>query len=255
MSLRGESMPFNLFRKKKSEVKPLFTFPQGEPKQATLAQPQKTPETLNNQTPDPKENPLVNQSNTHDLVLQESESALPAQVSNGTEDEESAGTQETEKTQSTQEDDPENQESNQQQPPETEPTLHTQEDPQQSPATEALTVESPDDKAKVPAPVESSNKTYLKAMPLKDLTDVEKVKVEVNEGNIIILRVTPLAGKSIEDVKKAVNDLFEFAESNDGDIARLGEERVVICPKNIRIWREKTPAPVASNSEPLPTVA
>ncbi len=101
---------------------------------------------------------------------------------------------------------------------------------------------------------EGSSKTYLKAMPLKDLSDVASVESEVRNGNIIILRVTPLAGKSIEDVKTAVNELFQFVESVGGDIARLGEERVVICPKTVRIWREKTPAPVAS-SQPLPTTA
>jgi SepF-like predicted cell division protein (DUF552 family) len=90
-------------------------------------------------------------------------------------------------------------------------------------------------------------------MPLKELSDLENIKTEVKNGNIIILRVTPLAGKSIEDVKTAVNDLYQFAESIGGDIARLGEERVVICPKTIRIWREKTPAPVPS--EPLPSAA
>jgi SepF-like predicted cell division protein (DUF552 family) len=90
-------------------------------------------------------------------------------------------------------------------------------------------------------------------MPLRELSDLENIKTEVKNGNIIILRVTPLASKSIEDVKTAVNDLFQFADSIGGDIARLGEERVVICPKTIRIWREKSPAPVGS--EPLPTSA
>jgi uncharacterized protein len=100
-----------------------------------------------------------------------------------------------------------------------------------------------------------SNETYLKAMPLRELSDVEKIKNEVRNGNIIILRITPLASKSIEDVKSAVNELFQFAESISGDIARLGEERVVICPKTIRIWREKSPVPVKSSSEPLSTAA
>ena len=97
----------------------------------------------------------------------------------------------------------------------------------------------------------TQNKIYLKAMPLKELTDIERVKNEVKNGNIVILKVTPLASKSIEDVKNAVNDLYAFSESIGGDIARLGEERVVICPKDIRIWREKTPA----SNEPLPTAA
>ncbi len=104
---------------------------------------------------------------------------------------------------------------------------------------------------KKPEAPEHPNKTYLKAMPLKTVDDIENVENEVKNGNIIILRVTPLASKSIDDVKNAVNELTQFAESIGGDIARLGEERVVICPKNIRIWREKTPAP----SNPLPTAS
>jgi hypothetical protein len=103
---------------------------------------------------------------------------------------------------------------------------------------------------------ETITKTYLKAMPLKELADVETVKNEVKNGNIVILRVTPLANKNIDDVKTAVNQLYEFAESVGGDIARLGEERVVICPKNIRIWREKTPVSDESVSNgALPTAA
>ncbi len=102
-----------------------------------------------------------------------------------------------------------------------------------------------------PEEKETTSKTYLKAMPLRDLSDLEAIKQEVKNGNILILRITPLASKSIEDVKHAVNELYEFAESISGDIARLGEERVVICPPNIRIWREKTPV----SNEPLPTAA
>jgi hypothetical protein len=127
--------------------------------------------------------------------------------------------------------------------------------PQEEPKEEATAPQEP-----VPNEAESmqetvasgpEGKTYLKAMPLKDVADVENVKNEIKNGNIIILRVTPLANKSIDDVKNAVNELYQFSESIGGDIARLGEERVVICPKNIRIWREKTPA----SDEPLPTAA
>ncbi|MGB9959827.1 MAG: cell division protein SepF [Candidatus Bathyarchaeales archaeon] len=94
-------------------------------------------------------------------------------------------------------------------------------------------------------------KTFLKAMPLRDLADLDAVKNEVRSGNILILRITPLANKNVEDVKRAVNELCEFATSIGGDIARLGEERIVICPPNVKIWREK--ASVAS--EPIPTAA
>jgi hypothetical protein len=98
---------------------------------------------------------------------------------------------------------------------------------------------------------EPENKTYLKAMPLRDLADLESIKTEVTNGNILILKITPLANKNILDVSHAVNELYTFTEEIGGDIARLGEERIVICPPKIRIWREKAPM----KSEPLPTAA
>ena len=109
------------------------------------------------------------------------------------------------------------------------------------------------EKKAMPASTEKEveSKTYLRAMPLRDLSDLQEIKTEVKNGNVLILRITPLASKSIEDVKRAVNELYEFAESIRGDIARLGEERVVICPKHIRIWRENKKV----SNKPLPTAA
>jgi len=101
------------------------------------------------------------------------------------------------------------------------------------------------------AEVSSPGKVYLKALPLRDLEDVDVVKREVKSGNILILKVSPLAKKSIDDVKRAVSELLEFTQVVGGDIARLGEERVVITPSSVRIWREKT---VTSKSA-LPTAA
>ncbi|MDG6221964.1 MAG: cell division protein SepF [Candidatus Bathyarchaeota archaeon] len=96
----------------------------------------------------------------------------------------------------------------------------------------------------------NQKKSYLKAMPLRDLSDVEVIKHELKMGNIIILKITPLARKSIDDVKVAVNELSVFIKSIEGDIASLGEERVVIVPKEVRIWRPETVV-----SEKAPTAA
>ncbi|MCW4005883.1 MAG: cell division protein SepF [Candidatus Bathyarchaeota archaeon] len=103
-----------------------------------------------------------------------------------------------------------------------------------------------------PADVPEQNEaevTYLRAMPLRDLSDLDYIKAQAQKGNIIIIRITPLANKSIEEVKQAINELYSFVENINGDIARLGEERIVVCPQKIRIWREKTPA----QNQPLPT--
>jgi len=100
-------------------------------------------------------------------------------------------------------------------------------------------------------PTMHPEKVYLKALPLRALEDVDMVKQEVKSGNILILKVSPLAKKSIDDVKQAVSELLEFTQLEGGDIARLGEERVVVTPSFVRIWREKT----ATEKGALPTAA
>ncbi len=82
--------------------------------------------------------------------------------------------------------------------------------------------------------------TYIKAIPLKDLEDLNKIKDELKVGNILIVKITPLAMKSIEQVKGAIDELKGHSESIGGDIARLGEERIVVTPHHIKIWRKKT---------------
>jgi hypothetical protein len=79
--------------------------------------------------------------------------------------------------------------------------------------------------------------TYVKSITLRDLTDIEEVKHDVKKHNVVIIRVTPLAQKSIDELKKAVEELYKFAQSIEGDIARLGEERIVITPPGVKVWK------------------
>lgn len=102
--------------------------------------------------------------------------------------------------------------------------------PQQSQVKEASFEVAP----KLPA-----SQIFIKATPLHELTDIDAVKEEVSMGNIVILKITPLARKSFDDTKKAIHELSEFVAGINGDIARLGEERVVVAPSGVKIWREK----------------
>lgn len=85
--------------------------------------------------------------------------------------------------------------------------------------------------------MESPSDTYIKAVPLRAYEDVDIIKSEVRAGNIVITNVAPLAKHNIEDVKRAINELNEYAALINGDIARLGEERVILTPKTVKIWR------------------
>jgi SepF-like predicted cell division protein (DUF552 family) len=84
---------------------------------------------------------------------------------------------------------------------------------------------------------EAPGDTYIKAIPLRAYEDVDIIKSEVRAGNIVITNVAPLAKHNIEDVKRAINELNEYAVLINGDIARLGEERVILTPKTVKIWR------------------
>ena len=82
-------------------------------------------------------------------------------------------------------------------------------------------------------------KIYLRALPIRRLEDIEIIKTEVSAGNILIIKLTPLAKKSIVDTEQAVDKLCTFVKENGGEIARLGDERLIITPPSVKIWKEK----------------
>ncbi len=87
---------------------------------------------------------------------------------------------------------------------------------------------------------------FLKAYSLHGLTDVPKIKAEITEGNILIVKITPIASRSEEETKSAIGELVDFINSIQGDIARLEEERIVLTPPTAKIWRDKTSNPTIS---------
>jgi len=93
----------------------------------------------------------------------------------------------------------------------------------------------------------SRSPVYVKALPLQELDDVQNIKEETKVGNVLIVRITPLARKSVDETKLAITELTDYVKSIGGDIARLGEERIVITPPGVRIWRREvgpTEAPI-----------
>ena len=81
---------------------------------------------------------------------------------------------------------------------------------------------------------------YVKAFPLRDPTDVPRIKAEIIEGNILIVKITPIAKRSVEETKSAISELVDFIKSIQGDIARLGEERIVMTPPTAKVWRGRS---------------
>ncbi len=81
------------------------------------------------------------------------------------------------------------------------------------------------------------NPTYLKAITIRDPSDIHSIKEDIKKEMILILRVTPLAQKDVDELRKVVEDLYKIAKDSGADIARLGEERIIITPPDVKIWK------------------
>jgi hypothetical protein len=81
------------------------------------------------------------------------------------------------------------------------------------------------------------NPIYLKAITIRDVSDVLSIKEDIKKGMILILRVTPLAQKDVEQLRNVVEELYSIAKTAGADIARLGEERIIVAPSSIKIWK------------------
>jgi uncharacterized protein len=79
--------------------------------------------------------------------------------------------------------------------------------------------------------------TYLKAITIRDPSDLHSIKEDIKKNMILILRVTPLAQKDVEKLRKVVEDLYTIAKNAGADIARLGEERIIVTPPGVKIWK------------------
>ena len=79
--------------------------------------------------------------------------------------------------------------------------------------------------------------TYVKAIRLKSRMDIGDIENEIRAGNILILKITPLVTEGTDQIREVIKELEEIIEKTGGDIARLGEERIVLTPKGVRIWR------------------
>ncbi len=84
------------------------------------------------------------------------------------------------------------------------------------------------------------NPIYLKAYPLKEYQDIQRIKDDLEAGCIIIVRFTPLVKKSVEELAKSVDEIYKYSTTIGGDIARLGEDRIIITPPGVKIYRENS---------------
>ena len=79
--------------------------------------------------------------------------------------------------------------------------------------------------------------TYIKAITIRDSSDIHTITEAIKKGMVLILSVTRLAQKDVKKLRKMVEELYVIARDSNADIARLGEERIIVTPPNVKIWK------------------
>jgi len=81
--------------------------------------------------------------------------------------------------------------------------------------------------------------TYVKPMTIRNESDIQKITKELNDGNIILGNVTPIAERDPGELRRLIEQLKGICKGIGGDIVGIGDSRILVTPANIRIYREK----------------
>ncbi|MCX6767991.1 MAG: cell division protein SepF [Candidatus Micrarchaeota archaeon] len=79
---------------------------------------------------------------------------------------------------------------------------------------------------------------YVKPIGLQTDSDIKAVEDELNQRNLILLNITPIARNPVK-LKSAVNELRSFVHKINGDIARIDEDKILLTPANVKIVKRK----------------
>ena len=82
---------------------------------------------------------------------------------------------------------------------------------------------------------------YVKPVALEQQEDVEQIKNELAQGNIVLMNIKEME-KRPNTLKGIVDDLKANVEKINGDIARIDNEKILLTPKKIKIIKTKKKA-------------
>ncbi len=79
---------------------------------------------------------------------------------------------------------------------------------------------------------------YIKKIVVTSYTDLEKISEEIQEGNIVIVDLTPLESKQ-EILEKIAEQIKGMVHGLGGDLAKVSkyEIKLIVTPPDIKIYR------------------
>lgn len=82
---------------------------------------------------------------------------------------------------------------------------------------------------------------YVKPISLDSDVDLDVVQTELGSKNVVLLSVSA-ASRNPAKLKEQLSRLSGFAQSINGDIARISEDKILITPSNMKIAKNSKKA-------------
>ena len=78
----------------------------------------------------------------------------------------------------------------------------------------------------------------IKVEKLTEFPDTERVLRAVRDGNVVFLKIKALKEKDIGELKRAVDKLKKTVSANNGDIAGVEQDWLILTPEFAKVVRE-----------------
>jgi SepF-like predicted cell division protein (DUF552 family) len=78
----------------------------------------------------------------------------------------------------------------------------------------------------------------IKVEKLNEFADTEKILKSVREGEIVFLKIKGLKEKDIGELKRAVDKLKKTIVANNGDIAGIEQDWLILTPQFATVRRD-----------------
>ena len=83
----------------------------------------------------------------------------------------------------------------------------------------------------------AQGKVTISIDKLNEFADTERVLKSVRKGNIILLKIKGLKEKDIGELKRAVEKLKKAVMANNGDIAGVEQDWLILTPEAVGVER------------------
>ncbi len=90
-----------------------------------------------------------------------------------------------------------------------------------------------------PSALGGEQKVNVRIETLKDFNDTDRVQGVLREGSVVFLRIRDLREKNVAELKRSIEKLKKTCVANNGDIAGVEDDYLVLCPNFARIYRGK----------------